>query len=313
MRHMQKRTVTVFGGSGFIGRHVVQRLATAGATVRVAVRNPDKALFLKAMGQMGQITPVRVNITDEQSVTKAIAGADSVVNLVGILFERGKQRFHDLHVTGAGIIARVAATQMVQQLVHISAIGSSPIASAHYASTKGKGEIQVRRHFKDAVIIRPSVVFGEEDKFFNRFACVAKYSPMLPLFGGGHSKFQPVYVGDVAEAIVKILQSEPSTFAGQTFELGGPKVYSFKELMEFILSTTRRRRLLVSMPYSFATASGMFLQFLPDPLITPDQVKLLQQDNVVAPKAPSFKALGIEPTAVEVIVPGYLQRYRYYG
>ncbi len=312
---MKGQIVTVFGGSGFIGRYVVQKLANNGAIIRVAVRNPDKALFLKTMGEVGQIIPVRVNITDEESVAKALNGADHVVNLVGILYERGQQKFSDIHVIGATTIAKVAAEKAVKHLVHISALGADPSSLSRYASTKGKAEQKVLEEFKSATIIRPSVVFGAEDKFFNRFACVARYSLALPLFGGGKTKFQPVYVGDVADAIVKILGDNhtKSPYAAKVFELGGPNVYTFKEIMEFILKTTQRKRALIPLPYSFATLIGVLAQFMPDPLITPDQVKLLQKDNIVNPKALSFKQLDIHPASVEVIVPTYLKRFRYHG
>ncbi len=305
---MAARLVTIFGGSGFIGRYLVQRLAQRGWLIRVAVRHPRSAQFLKPLGNVGQITPVGAALQDRDSVRAAVEGADAVVNLVGLLYERGRQSFASVHYQGAKLIAESAADAGVADLVQVSAIGADPNAEADYARSKGAGEQAVRAAFPDAVIVRPSVVFGVEDGFFNLFAAIARISPALPLIGGGATRFQPVYVGDVADAITTCL-SDPAC-RGKTYELGGPKVYSFKELLQFLLKQIRRRRLLLPLPFALAELQGAMLQNLPVPPLTRDQVRLLRHDNVVAEGALGLADLGIEPTAVEVIVPTYLERYR---
>ncbi|MGD1876482.1 MAG: complex I NDUFA9 subunit family protein [Kiloniellaceae bacterium] len=300
--------VTVFGGSGFLGRYVVQRLARDGWTVRVAVRHPGRAKFLKPLGDIGQIVPLCVPVQDPAAVAVAVSGADAVINLVGILFEGGRQRFQAVQAAGAKAIAEAAAEAGVSALVHISAIGASPEAPAAYARSKGQGEAAVRAAFPGATILRPSVVFGPEDGFFNRFAEMARFSPALPLIGGGKTRFQPVYVGDVAQAVVKALD-DPAC-RGKIYELGGPKVYSFKALMELLLKTIGKRRKLVSLPFALAKLQAAFLEWLPVPPLTRDQVTLLRHDNVVSPGALTLKDLGIEATAPEAVIPGYLERYR---
>lgn len=303
------RTVTVFGGSGFIGRYVVARLADRGWTIRVAVRNPRRANFLRPLGNVGQIVPIRTRLQNAEEVQAAVAGADAVVNLVGILAPSGKQTFAAIQAEGPGLIAEAAAAQGIERMVQVSAIGADPDAPADYARTKGLGERAVRAALPRAVILRPSIVFGPEDGFFNRFAAMARLSPALPLIGGGHTRFQPVYVGDVADAAVAALENEAAR--GMTYELGGPHVYSFKELMQILLKTIRRKRLLVPIPWALAYAQGSVLQLLPDPPLTRDQVKLLERDNVVGDGALTLADLGIDqPHSVEVIVPTYLDRYR---
>ncbi|MGE0723983.1 MAG: complex I NDUFA9 subunit family protein [Alphaproteobacteria bacterium] len=297
---------TVFGASGFIGRYVVKRLAADGWTVVAAVRHPDQALFLKPMGHVGQITPVRASVTDETATAAAIAGSDAVVNLVGILYESGAQRFDAVHLAGARRVARLARAAGVQRLAHVSAIGADPESRSDYARTKGLAEAAVRAEFPAATIFRPSIVFGPEDDFFNRFAVMARMLPALPLIGGGQTRFQPVYVGDVAEAIVKSV-TDP-TCAGRTFELGGPRVYTFEELMRLLARETGRRRLLVPVPFALARMKAWFLEKLPVPPLTRDQVTMLETDNVCGSN--DLPALGIRPTAVEAIVPTYLDRFR---
>ncbi|HVZ01880.1 MAG TPA: complex I NDUFA9 subunit family protein [Dongiaceae bacterium] len=310
---MTRGLATVFGGSGFIGRYVVRRLAREGWQVRVAVRRPDEALFLKTAGVVGQVTPVAVNIRDERSVRLAVAGADLVVNLVGILFQRGRQRFDAVHAEGAGRVAAAAAAAGVRSLVHISAIGADANAPSAYARSKAAGEAAVRSAFPRAVILRPSIVFGPEDDFFNRFAKMAMVLPALPLIGGGTTRFQPVYVLDVAEAVARA--ADNPDLAGKTFELGGPRIYSFRELMTLLLAELGRRRLLIGVPFALASLKGAILQAIPfiKPPLTADQVKLLKRDNVVAPQAQGFKELGITPTALEPILPTYLDLYRPHG
>ena len=305
---MAERVVTIFGGSGFIGRYLVQRLAQRGWVIRVAVRHPRQAHFLKPLGDVGQITPVPAALQDESSIKAAVAGADAVVNLVGLLYEKGRQSFEAVHLRGAELIATAAAEAGAQDMVQVSAIGASPDAEADYARSKGAGEAAVRKAFPNAVVVRPSIVFGPEDGFFNLFGAMARLSPMLPLVGGGHTRFQPVYVGDVADAIVTCLESHGCR--GKTYELGGPGVYSFKELMELLLQQIRRRRLLVPIPFAIADLQGAVLQLLPVPPLTRDQVRLLREDNIVSEGALGLADLGIDPTGVEVIVPTYLDRYR---
>ncbi|MCW5698436.1 MAG: complex I NDUFA9 subunit family protein [Rhodospirillales bacterium] len=305
---MDRRLVTVFGGSGFIGRHLVQRLAAASWIVRVAVRDTESAQFLKTMGDVGQIVPISVDITDQASVDAAVRDAEAVVNLVGILYERGQRTFERIHVDGAAIIAEATALAGADRLVHVSAIGANLDSEAAYARTKAAGENAVKAAFPKATILRPSVVFGPEDDFFNRFAAMARISPILPVF---KTSFQPVYVGDVAEAIMKVLADGET--AGKTYELGGPRVISFREVMELVMKETGRCRALVPMPLALASFEAMFLEWLPVPPLTRDQVKLLANKNVVAADALGLQDLGISPTAVEVILPMYLARYRRFG
>lgn len=305
---MSGGVVTVFGGSGFLGRYVVQRLARDGWRVRVAVRHPARAAFLKPLGDIGQIVPLCVPVQDREAVAAAVAGADAVINLVGILFEGGRQRFQDVQAEGAKIIAEEASAAGVLSLVHVSAIGASPEARSAYARSKGAGEAAARAAFPGATVLRPSVVFGPEDGFFNRFAEMARFSPALPLIGGGKTRFQPVYVGDVARAVMKAL-NDPAC-RGKVYELGGPKVYSFKELMALLLRTIGKKRCLVSLPFGLARLQATFLELLPVPPLTRDQVTLLRHDNVVSPGALTLKDLGIEPTAAEGVIPSYLDRYR---
>lgn len=313
---MKNKEVVVFGGSGFLGRYVVERLARQGAFIKVPTHNLEKSLFLKTTGFVGQITPLYTNVFDDKSVSDVIKGADYVINLIGILHERGKSNFENMHVDVAQRIAKLCKKHKVKRLVHISAIGANVNSRSRYASTKGKGEKAVLKDFPEATIIRPSILFGEEDNFFNRFANLSRFSPFLPLVGGGHTKFQPVYVDDVAHVIVKSLtesKENKNPHAGKTYELGGPDVYTFKEILLFILKNIHKRRLLVPLPFPFASLVGFFTQFLPNPILTRDQVTLLKSDNIVGKRAVGFKKLGIEPTAVETVVPKYLARFIYHG
>jgi len=305
---MQLHNVTVVGGSGFLGRYMVKRLAEAGVRVRVAVRDPEAAAFLKPMGDVGQVVPVQANVRNAASVARAVAGADAVVNLVGILYQTGPQRFDAVHAEGAGTVAHAAAEAGVQRLIHVSAIGASDESEAQYARSKAAGEAAVRDAFPAATIMRPSVVFGPEDGFFNLFGWLATISPILPLVGGGHTRFQPVYVGDVAAAVGTALGDDAT--AGVTYELGGPRIYSFRELMELVLEVTGRRRLLVPVPFAIAKIEAMFLQLLPRPLLTMDQVELLKSDNVADEALPGLAELGVTPTPAESVVPSYMARYR---
>jgi len=306
--------VTVFGGSGFLGRHVVRALAREGYRIRPAVRRPDLAFHLQPLGRVGQIHAVQANLRYPASVEAAVRGADVVINLVGILFERGKQRFEAVQADGAHHVAQAAAAAGAR-MIHVSALGADPNSSSSYARSKAAGEAAVLAAAPDATIFRPSIVFGPEDDFFNRFAAMARMSPALPLIGGGQTKFQPVFAGDVAQAIRKAVGG--ATKGGTIYELGGPEVKSFKELMEYVLAVTERRRLLVPLPFALAKLQAFFLQFTPTPLLTPDQVELLRTDNVVSPAAiaegRTLEALAIEPAALEAIVPSYLWRFRKTG
>ena len=303
--------ITVFGGSGFLGRYVVRALARAGYRIRVGVRQPNLAFFLRPMGNVGQIQIVRTDVTDPDAIASALKGADAAINLVGILYETGRQRFESLHAEAAGRIGAAAATQGVRSLVHVSAIGANPDSPSLYARSKAEGETRLREGFPAATILRPSIIFGPEDDFFNRFAALARISPALPLIGGGHTRFQPAYVCDVADAVARCVADGQTR--GVTYELGGPIIYTFKQLMQLVLAETNRRRFLVPLPFPLAMLKASVLELLPKPLLTRDQVRLLQQDNVVSPGARGFADLGIDPDAVEAIIPSYLWRFRSEG
>ena len=302
---MDRRAVTVFGGSGFVGRHLVRRLAADGWVVRAAVRDPESANFLRVYGPGGQVVPMPADITDEDSVRRAVDGVQAVVNLVGILYERRRYSFRAVHETGAGTVAAAAQAAGVGRLVQMSAIGADPDSEAEYGRTKAAGEVASRRAFPGASVTRPSIVFGPEDDFFNRFAVMARIMPVLPVFD---TRFQPVYVDDVAQAIAKILDDPDTT--GKTYELGGPEVLSHRQLMQMMLEHIGRRRLLLPWPLGIADLQAMFLEWLPVPPLTRDQVKLLGRDNVVGPGALTLTNLGIQPTGLELILPTYLGRYR---
>jgi NADH dehydrogenase len=304
---MARKVATVFGGSGFIGRYVVKRLAARGYVVRAAVRDPEGALFLKTMGAVGQIVPLYAPVEQEALVKRAVQGAEIVINLAGILSERRKGDFYRVHEQGANMVALAAAQSGVGRLAHVSAIGADPESASDYARSKGLGERSVRSTFPTAVILRPSILFGAEDAFFNRFASMAMLSPVVPIVGG-ETKFQPVYVGDVADALMAALQLE--TAAGKVFELGGPEVKTFKELIDYMLKIIERHRRIIDLPISLAKLNAIFLERLPGKLLTSDQIKLLQRDNIVAPDALDLASLGITATPMDIIVPTYLARFR---
>jgi len=308
------KLVTVFGGSGFVGRHTVRALARRGYRVRVAVRHPDLAGHVQPLGNVGQIQPVQANLRVRWSVDRAVEGADHVINLVGIMHESGRQRFASVQEFGARAVAE-AARAAGAKMTQVSAIGADAQSEAGYARTKASGEAAVLDTLPDAIIVRPSIVFGPEDKFFNRFANMARFSPFLPLVGGGHTRFQPVYVGDLAEALALTVDGKAK--AGTTYELGGPEVLTFRECMEHMLKVIDRSRVLVPIPWPIASLQGAILGLLPNPLLTSDQVTLLKSDNVVSDAARTdgrtLAALGITPQSLDAILPSYLWRYRVAG
>ncbi|MFM8819242.1 MAG: complex I NDUFA9 subunit family protein [Phenylobacterium sp.] len=303
--------VTVFGGSGFIGTQVVRALARRGARVRVAVRQPHLANAMRLMGDVGQVEVVQANIRDAASVQRAVEGADAVINLVGLLYETGRQTFQSVHVDAAGTIARASA-EAGARLVQMSALGADAASSSRYARTKAAGEAAVREILPSAVVLRPSIVFGPGDDFFNKFGEMAVVSPFLPLIGGGRTRFQPVYVGDVARAVASVALD--AQYAGRTFELGGPGVFTFREILDLIQKETGRRRLYAPLPFPLATLVGTLcspLALTPlAPPLTADQVELLKTDNVVSGQAPGLADLGVTPETVEAILPTYLYRFR---
>jgi uncharacterized protein YbjT (DUF2867 family) len=308
------KLVTVVGGSGFVGRHVVRALAKRGYRVRVACRRPDLANYVQPLGNVGQIQPVQANVRVRWSIDRAVEGADHVVNLVGILYEGGKQKFQAVHVEGARAVAE-AATAAGAGFTGNSALGASDNSASIYARTKALGEKAVFEAAKNAVIFRPSIIFGPEDHFYNRFADMARYSPLLPLLGGGRTRFQPVFVGDVAEAIARSVDGKVK--GGTIYEIGGPEVMTFRECMEEMLEVTGRKRRLVSIPWWLAELQGSILGMLPRPLLTTDQVTQLKNDNVVSPEAEregrTIGGIGIQPQSTAAILPSYLWRYRSAG
>ncbi|MGE0409247.1 MAG: complex I NDUFA9 subunit family protein [Amphiplicatus sp.] len=315
---MAQKLAVVFGGSGFLGRHVVRELAARGWRVRAVMRRPHLALQLKPMGVVGQIQLAQGNVRYPASIEKALAGADAVVNLVGILHQSGAQRFSAVQAAGARLIAESAAAAGVKSLVHVSAIGADPEAPSLYARAKAAGEAGVAAALAAATILRPSIIFGPDDHFFNRFAALAVSTPAspLPLFGGGRTRFQPVYVDDVADAVCEALARPDAE--GRLYELGGPRVYTFRELMELMLAEIGRRRPLVPIPFALAPLVGLFGELagalpLIDPPITRDQIKLLKRDNVVSEGALTIGDLGLKPATVEAILPTYMTPYRKYG
>jgi len=319
---------TVFGGSGFLGRHLVRRLAAGGWQVQIAARDVEKAALLKPCGEIGQVVPLQTDITDPRQVAGAVTGVDAVINSVGILYESGRNRFSAIHAEAAGTIAAAAEAAGASKMVHVSALGADKDSEAQYARTKAAGEAAVMAAFPKATVLRPSVVFGPEDNFFNMFAGITRLTPVLPVYGcptlpkvsygdegldidfygDGGTKFQPVYVGDVADAIMAALERDDAE--GRCYELVGPTVYSFKALLDLLLKVTERKRLLVPIPFALAEFQALFLELLPKPLLTRDQVTLLKTDNVFSGEHPGLADIGIEATAAEAILPTYLKRFR---
>lgn len=312
---MHNGLVTVFGGSGFVGKQVVRALVKDGWRVRVPMRRPHLGHELRVLGAVGQVQLVQANLRFPQSVAAALDGSDACVNLVALLHESGQQTFEALHVDGARTIAQACVERGIKNMAHISAIGADPSATSDYARTKGEGEAIIKSALPTADILRPSIIFGEGDGFFTRFADLAVKAPALPLIGGGETKFQPAYVGDVADAVARVVKAGTS---GQTYELAGPHTYSFTELMRFTLEAIDRSRLLLPVPWFAATPMGFLgelsgsLPFV-EPFLTRDQVENLKVDNVASGDHPGFEALNITPDTIEAIVPDYLERFRKYG
>ncbi|MEX0307387.1 MAG: complex I NDUFA9 subunit family protein [Ruegeria sp.] len=308
------KLVTIYGGSGFVGRYIARRMAAEGWRVRVAVRRPNEAMFVRPYGAVGQVEPILCNIRDDASVAAAMHGVDAVVNCVGVLNELGKNAFDAVQAEGAERIARLASTHGIDRMVHISAIGADPESNSEYARTKAQGEAGVLQHMPSAVILRPSVIFGTEDQFFNRFAGMTRMSPFLPLVGAD-TRFQPVYVDDVAQAAVRGVLGKA---AAGVYELGGPEVKSFRALMQQMLDVIHRRRIIIGMPFWVAKimagvldiAKFVSFQLFPNNILTRDQLKNLRRDNVVAEDAKGFADLGIEPVSLETILPEYLWKFR---
>lgn len=311
------KLVTIYGGSGFVGRYISWHLARRGWRIRVAVRRPNEALFVRPYGVVGQVEPVFCNIRDDASVASVMTEADAVVNCVGVLAEDGRNSFDAVQAEGAGRIARLAAERGITRMVHLSAIGADATSDSGYARSKAAGEAAVLSALPDAVILRPSLVFGTEDKFFNRFASMARFGPILPVVGAA-TRFQPVYVDDVARVAVKGVEGE---IPGGIYELGGPEVATFRELMQKMLGVIQRRRMILNVPFWAAglqasaldLAGKVSLGLWSNDVLTRDQVRLLGRDNVVAPGAKGFAELGIEPTAMESVLESYLYRYRPHG
>lgn len=307
--------ITIIGGSGFVGRHVVRALAKRGYRIRVACRRPDLAGHVQPLGVPGQIMPVQANVRYPASLAAVCEGAQTVINLTGVLYSAGAQSFDAVHIFGAEASAKAARAAKARLFIQMSALGADPNSSSEYARSKAEGEARAKANFSGAVILRPSIVFGPEDAFFNRFAAMSRFSPVLPLIGGGETKFQPVFAGDIGEAIAKLVDAGVAT--GQIYELGGPEIFTFKALMDFVLKTVGRKRILLPIPWSIARIQGAMLGWLPKPLLTMDQVELLKTDNIVSPEASAerrtFAGLGIAPRNIQAIVPAYLFRYRKAG
>ena len=307
MQNNQK-IIAIFGAGGFIGKHLVRELTRLDYRIKIATRNPYLKGYLKPLGNPGQIELFRTNIFDSEDIKKVLKNCDYAINLVGILYETRKQKFNQIHSHFPFLLSNLCNEMDVKNLVHLSALGVKEKHKSLYMQSKLEGEKNTSKLFKPSVILRPSVIFGPEDKFFNTFATLSQFSPFLPLVGGGKTKFAPIYVGDVAKAIVKSLSLNNSET--EIYELGGPKNYSFKELMEILLKEIKKKRFLVSVPWSFAKFQSYFLQMMPNPLLTPDQVELLKHNNIVSGDYPTLKDLGITETPIESILPKYIYRFR---
>ena len=307
MQNNQK-IIAIFGAGGFLGKHLMRQLTKLDYRIKVATRSPYLKGYLKPLGNPGQIELFKTNIFNSEDIKQVLKNCDQVINLVGILYETRKQKFNHIHSQFPDLLSNLCSESGIKNLVHVSALGVRERHASQYMQSKIQGENNIQNNFKPSVILRPSVVFGPEDKFFNTFASIAQFSPVLPLIGGGKTKFAPIYVGDVAKAIVKALElnnSEP-----KIYELGGPENYSFKQLMEILLAEIKKKRFLVTIPFGFAKFQSYFLQMMPNPLLTSDQVELLKYNNVVSGDYPTLKDLGITGTIIQSILPKYIYRFR---
>ncbi|OUX36578.1 MAG: hypothetical protein CBE21_10325 [Proteobacteria bacterium TMED261] len=307
MQNNQK-IIAIFGAGGFLGKYLMRELTRLDYRIKVATRNPYLKGYLKPLGNPGQIELFKTNIFNEEDVRKVLQDCDFAINLVGILYETRKQKFNQIHSQFPFLISQLCNELNIKKLVHISALGIKEKHSSKYMQSKLQGEKNIKENFKPSVILRPSVVFGPEDKFFNTFASLAQFSPILPLIGEGKTKFSPIYVGDVAKAIVKSLELNNSDC--KIYELGGPANYSFKELMNILLAEIKKKRFLLPLSFNIAKFQSYFLQMLPNPLLTPDQVELLKYNNIVTGEHPTLKDLGINGTTIQSILPKYIYRFR---
>ena len=305
---MKQKIATIFGASGFIGRHLIRRLTKKDFQIIAATRSPYLHGYLKPLGNPGQIDLEKVNLFDEERLRTLIKSSDVVINLVGILYETKKQKFEDIHVKFPDLLSKLCSELNIKKLVHISALGINETVSSQYMQSKLKGEKNIINNFDRSVILRPSVIFGPEDRFFNQFASLAEFFPVLPLIGGGLTYFQPIYVEDIAKSIVAILEKEEIN--NSIYELGGPQTFTFKELMKILLKQIKKKRFLVPIPYSFAKFQAKILQLLPKPLLTTDQVEMLKYDNIVTNNYPTLKDLKINPKTIESVLPDYIWRFR---
>ena len=305
---MKQKIATIFGASGFIGRHLIRCLTEKDFRIIAATRSPYLYGYLKPLGNPGQIDLEKVNLFEEENLRTLIKNSDVVINLVGILYENKKQKFENIHVKFPSLLTKLCNEQNIKKLVHISALGINETANSQYMQSKLKGEKNILNNFNRSVILRPSIIFGPEDKFFNQFAALAEFFPALPLIGGGLTYFQPIYVGDVVKSIVTILEKEEIN--KNIYELGGPQTFTFKELMEILLKQIKKKRFLVPIPFSFAKFQAKILQLLPKPLLTTDQVEMLKYDNIVTNKYPTLKDLKISPKTLESVLPDYIWRFR---
>jgi uncharacterized protein YbjT (DUF2867 family) len=307
MQNNQK-IIAIFGAGGFLGKHLMRQLTKLDYRVKVATRNPYLKGYLKPLGNPGQIEFFKTNIFKEEDVRAVLKDSDFVINLVGILFEKRKQKFNQIHSQFPFLLSNLCNEVGIKNLVHVSALGVKEKHNSQYMQSKLQGEKNIQDNFKSSVILRPSIIFGPDDKFFNTFAALAQFSPMLPLIGGGKTKFAPIYVNDVAKAVVRSLElnnSEP-----KIYEIGGPHNFSFKELMEILLTEIKKKRFLINIPFGFAKFQSYFLQMMPNPLLTPDQVELLKHNNIISGDYPTLKDLGITGTSIQSILPKYIYRFR---
>jgi NADH dehydrogenase len=308
---MQKnpgKVVCIFGASGFIGRHLIRRLTKKDFRIVAATRSPYLHGYLKPLGNPGQIDLEKVNLFDEERLRNLVKNSDVVINLVGILHETKKQKFEDIHAKFPDLLSKLCSELNIKKFVHISALGINETVSSQYMQSKLKGEKSIINNFNRSVILRPSVIFGPEDKFFNQFASIAEFFPVLPLIGGGLTYFQPIYVGDIAKSIMAVLEKEEIN--NNIFELGGPEIFTFKELMKILLKEINKKRFLVPIPFLFAKFQAKILQLLPKPLLTTDQIEMLKYDNIVTNKYPTLKDLKISPKAIKEVLPSYIWRFR---